>query len=212
MIGNSITKDLLVLTADTHMQSAVETLLRYRRPSLQISDIDADVIRHPDSDPGCLTASDKLLNPLRDNYHKMMVVFDFDGCGARNIAPDDLEQALERQFQSVGWTTDSVAFIVIAPELETWIFGASYRDLQDVVRWSQSEPMKDWFESEGHLRLGALKPEDPKAAIAAALNRQRGHISAKLFADLARRVSLARCQDRAFQKFRATLQRWFPAE
>lgn len=212
MIRNPAIKDLLVLTADTHIRIAVETLLRYRQSSLQISDIDVDVIRHPDSDPGCLTASEKLLNPLRANYRRMMVVFDFDGCGASNIAPDDIEQNLEQQYYRVGWTPDSVAFIVIAPELETWIFGATYRDIQNVVRWSQSMPIKDWFETEGFLRVGELKPEDPKAAIDAALNRQRGHISAKLFADLARRVSLNRCQDRAFQKFRSTLQRWFPAQ
>ena len=72
--------------------------------------------------------------------------------------------------------------------------------------------MRDWFETRGHLSPGSMKPGDPKATINAALRQQKTQMSAKLFADLARGVSLARCQDRAFQKFRTTLQRWFPAE
>ena len=210
MTISPVAKDLLVLTADTHMRSTVDVLLQHRRPALGISDLTADVIRHPDSDPGCRSASAKLLNPLRDKYRKAMVLFDFDGCGTHHTDPMSLERDLERQYYDAGWRPDSVAFVVIAPELETWMFGASHRNLERVLRWSQPVPLRDWFEAEGYLPAGSTKPEDPKATINAALNRQKTQISAKLFADLARNASLARCQDRAFQKLCNTLRRWFP--
>lgn len=206
------TKDLLVLTADSHMQSTVGALLRHRRLSLGITDIEFDVIRHPDSDPGCRTASEKLLGPLRGQYRKAMVLFDFEGCGSPNTLPTSLELALEGRYYNAGWTLDSVAFVVIAPELETWMFGTSYRALERLVRWPPGEPIRGWFESRGYLRPGETKPEDPKAAIGAVLRMQRTQVSAKLFGELAQTVSLAHCQDRAFQKFRSTLQRWFPAQ
>ena len=44
MTNGTAAKDLLVLTADSHMRSTVEALLRYRNVSLGISNITSDVI------------------------------------------------------------------------------------------------------------------------------------------------------------------------
>jgi hypothetical protein len=200
-------KDLIVLTADPQMQGTIATLLTERRRSLGISDLTFDVRAHPDRDSGCRTASASALSPLRRDYRKAMVIFDFHGSGAHSITVPELESQLE----TAGWSLDDVAVVVIEPELEAWIFGASWRHLEDAVRWSQSEPVREWLESREFLQQGVLKPSDPKAAFEALLSLQRIRRSGDLFVQLAKRVSLARCQDRAFQKFRATLQRWFPA-
>jgi hypothetical protein len=204
-------KDLIVLTADPQMQGTIATLLTERRRSLGISDLTFDVRAHPDRDSGCRTASASALSPLRRDYRKAMVIFDFHGSGAHSITVPELESQLERQLETAGWSLDDVAVVVIEPELEAWIFGASWRHLEDAVRWSQSEPVREWLESREFLQQGVLKPSDPKAAFEALLSLQRIRRSGDLFVQLAKRVSLARCQDRAFQKFRATLQRWFPA-
>ena len=205
-------KDLIVLAADSQAQRTIETLLEFRRPSLGIGDISFEVRRHPHQDSGCRTTPGPVLNPLRSGFNKTMVVFDLEGSGAGNVSAEELESQIERQLETSGWSPDDVAVVVIEPELEAWVFGASWRHLGDAVRWSQSEPVSEWLESREFLQQGVVKPSDPKAALEALLSLQRIRRSGDLFVQLAQKVSVARCQDRAFQKFRATLQRWFPAE
>ena len=213
MNSRTVSKDLMVLAADTQMQRTIETLLKHRRSSLAIaSEFSADVLSHPNQDPGCRTNAGKILEPRRSTYGKAIVVFDYQGCGERRVGAVELENRLEEQFSRAGWTQDRIAFIVLEPELEAWLFGASFHHIERVVGWSQPENIRPWLIGRGLLLPNITKPRDPKAAFEAVLHRQRIPPSAKLFADLARRVSLAHCEDRAFQKFRTTLQRWFPAQ
>ena len=203
-------KDLIVLTADPQMQRTVETLLGNRQRALGIPGISFDVQRHPHRDSGCRTASEGILRPLRNEYRKAMTVFDFDGSGARNATAPELEMELERQYELAGWENGQVAFIVIEPELEAWLFGTSYSHLQRAVNWSQAEPINEWLAARGYMVAGNAKPSNPKDAIEAILQLEKIPLSSDLFAELARRVSLNRCQDRAFQKFCNTLRSWFP--
>ena len=166
---------------------------------------------HPNQDPGCRTDAGGVFNARRQTHSKAMVIFDYHGCGEHSLEPETLENRLEEEFVNRGWEPDRVSFVVIEPELEAWLFGASSQHIETAVSWSQNQSIRDWLMDRGHLVPGSSKPLDPKAAIEAVLYQQRRPRSAKLFADLARDVSLRRCQDRAFQKFRATLQRWFPA-
>lgn len=211
MTTPSFTKDLVVLTADAQMESAIATLLRHRRRALGIGDMASDVVRHPKRDPGCRTNAGLMLNPRRNAYRKAMVIFDFDGCGERQRTALDLELALEQEFVHAGWGQDRVAFLVIEPELETWLFGGADVHLERAVGWSQKVAIRDWLQAQEHWNPGDGKPANPKAAIEAVLALSRTPLSSELFEDLARTTGLARCQDRAFQKFRSTLQRWFPA-
>ena len=204
-------KDLLVVAADKQIQRTIETLLSHRSQALRIQQIKVDVLRHPQKDSGCRTASEILLDPSRNQYRKMVVIFDYDGSGENSLVPEDLESSLESRYESRGWDLDSVAFIVIHPELEAWMFGATYGQLQHAVGWSQPEGAKDWLLERGLLADGEIKPQDPKAAVTAMLRLVKKPLASEVFVELAQCVSLARCQDRAFRKFRTTLQRWFPA-
>lgn len=212
MTAQNLTKDLIIVAADKQLQRTVETLLMHRNQALRIAEIAVDVLRHPQKDPGCRSASDLFLAPARNRYEKAMVLFDYHGCGENNLSAEDLEQRLEAYYLTRGWELDTVAFIVIEPELEAWVFGASTRHLESAVGWSQPQSIRHWLELHGHTAHGEAKPTDPQTALDEMLQTQGKRRSRRLFADLARRVSLARCQDRAFQKFRATLQRWFPAQ
>ena len=205
-------KDLIVVTADSQMHLVVEALLNHRRQSLAIGDFSVDMVTHPNQDPGCRTDAGRLLNPRRQTHGKAMVIFDFDGCGERHLSPQGLETSLETQFADQGWGPDRVTFVVIEPELEAWLFGASYLQIERAVGWSQTQSIRDQLIERGYLSPGSSKPSDPKTAIETVLYQQKRPRSGRLFADLARTVGLARCQDRAFQKFRSTLQRWFPAQ
>ena len=211
MIEPPFAKDLLALTSDRQMQRTVETLLNHRRPALGIRQIDADVVRHPRKDPGCRGNAGALINSKRNLYRKAMVIFDYDGCGERRRTAPDLEIALEREYAGVGWGPDRIAFLVIEPELEAWLFGGSDAHLRNAVSWPRPDTIQEWLQTQGHLQPGQGKPADPKAAIEAVLTQSQIPLSSEIFEAQARRVSLARCQDRAFQKFRSTLQRWFPA-
>ena len=114
--------------------------------------------------------------------------------------------------QNAGWDNDGIAVVSIEPELEAWVFGVSAGHLEDVIGWSQPQSIRDWLEINGHVSVGEAKPTDPQTAFDEMLRLHGKRRSRSLFANLAQRVSLARCQDRAFQKFRTTLQRWFPAQ
>ena len=212
MTVNRDTRDLLVLVADSQMKRTVETLLGNRRPALGIRPISFEVQSHPHQDSGCRTASEGILRPLRDEYQNALVMFDYDGCGVSEITAPDLERNLEQFYEANGWPPSSVAFVVIEPELEAWMFGPSFEHLQRFVGWSHPQNIREWLTHNGYLTAGNHKPDDPKSAIEAILDLQREPRSRRLYEYLARNVSLARCQDRAFQKFRSTLQRWFPAQ
>jgi len=204
-------KDLIVVTADSQIHRTVEILVNHRRRSLALREFSADVVRHPGQDSGCRANPGRMLDPHRNSHAKAMVIFDFHGCGERRLSPQDLETRLENDFARRGWGPDRVSFVVIEPELEAWLFGASYRHLESEVSWSRSVGIQRWLTELGYLQTGTVKPSNPQAAFEAVLYEQKLPRSADLFANLAQRVSLARCQDRAFQKFRSTLQRWFPA-
>lgn len=201
-----------MLAADPTMQRTVKTLLDHRHQALGISRLSSDVRAHPRRDPGCRLASEQVLDPVRQEFRKAIVIFDFHGCGENNLTAVQLENTLQQTFQAAGWGNDEIVFIVIDPELEAWIFGASFGQLESYLEWSQGLPIDEWLREKGHLSPGMRKPSDPQSALDAMLQLQKRKRSSKLFADLARTVGLARCQDRAFQKFRSTLQRWFPAQ
>ena len=205
-------RDLVVLTADPSMGHTIATLLEHRRASLGIRPLSVDFQTHRHRDPGCRTSPGAVINPLRSRYGKAMVVFDFHGSGELRRTAVELETYLEQELQNSGWRSDQIAVVTIEPELEAWVFGASFQQLGRLIGWSQPHTIRSWLELNGHLLPGEAKPIDPQAAFDRMLKLQGKRRSRRLFADLSRTVSLARCQDRAFQKFRATLQRWFPAQ
>ena len=204
------TKDLFILTADSQLERTLNTLLEFRRPSLNIRDISFDIRRHQNKDPGCRTESAAYLRELQGEYSRAMVVFDFRGCGAEDVGPEDLEEALETELSGAGWSKENSAVIVIYPELEVWLFGGSFQRLQQTIGWTGSVSLQDWFVREGFLEQDYTKPTLPQVAMDALLSEARVARSSNLFEQVAMRQSLVRCQDRAFQKFRNTLQRWFP--
>jgi hypothetical protein len=136
-------------------------------------------------------------------------MLDYHGCGEQKLSAQQLEIAKELEYRQSGWGLDRVVFVVIEPELEAWVFASSLRHLEHLTGWVQTERLRKWLENRGYLTPGSYKPVDPKSVLDLVLRTLDKRRSAKLFADLAQRVTLANCQDRAFLKFRDTLQRWF---
>ena len=83
--------------------------------------------------------------------------------------------------------------------------------VDEVLGWTGRTPaLRAWVQSvPGRWRTGEGKPDRPKEAFDAALREVGKPYSPSVFEDLAAKVSINRCVDPAFDKFRSTLQQWF---
>ena len=201
-------KDLYVLVADQDMLQTMEKLLG-RNTSLGIRPIEYAVAKHLHRDPGCRTSSSLYLRCHIHYYRYALVVFDGEGCGD-NAPREEIQYEVEQELANNGWQNRSKV-LVIDPELETWIWNGS-NHVPRILGWEgRYEELKAWLTTEELWPLSASKPPDPKKAMRAALREKRRSVAAKLFGQLAKSVTLRRCQDSAFNELRDTLQDWFPA-
>ena len=200
--------DLIVLAADKHIAASVETLLRQRRVDLGIRAVSFDVRRHPESDPGCRTKAAEFLRPLIRRYRYALVVFDHEGCSSR-AARGEVQRELERVLGRNGWTGRAKA-IVIAPELEAWVWVPS-KEIAQTLGWNRGfKRLRKWLEEQGSWSAHRSKPDDPKKALEQALRRNRKVPSSALFKALAASAAIDGCRDPAFNELRQTLRAWFP--
>ncbi|MFN4258581.1 MAG: methylation-associated defense system protein MAD4 [Gemmataceae bacterium] len=200
--------DLVVLVADMDTEFTVRGLLS-RPDALAIRPITYSMICHPDRDSGCYRGCADALRPLVNKFRHALVMFDHHGCGQEKLSRTELEAETENQLRRSGWE-DRAAVVVIDPELEIWVWSDSPL-VDDVLGW-KGPPMalRTWLRNEGHTVSLNAKPAEPKSAFRQALRQIRKASSASLFQQLAQQVSLPRCTDVAFWKWRSTLSNWFP--
>lgn len=200
--------DLVVLVADKDMEQTLRGLLP-RHQSLEIRPLTYDIFSHPQHDPACVRHGVAYLSNFETQYDHGLLLFDHEGCGREQVAPETLQQDLNSQFNRTSWGERAKA-IVIAPELETWVWNES-PNVDLVAGWRGRSPrLREWLVAKGLLRDGESKPHDPKHAFHAALRRTGMARSASLYRRLAEKVSLQTCEDRSFQELKRTLQTWFP--
>jgi hypothetical protein len=205
--------DLTILVADKDMEFTFQGL--FSRPqALGIRSIKHQVIPHPEHDGGCRTTGVDFLRRYASKADYGLLIFDWEGSGAKQKSPEELEQELERKLTANGWENRN-AVIVIQPELESWVW-ASSRKVDQVIRWPDFLPgtgtMRDWLVEQGWIHEVTAKPNRPKEAYRAVLQHIRRPVSASIFRELAEKVSFKNCQDRAFLRLRSVLQNWFSAE
>ena len=200
-------KDLFVLAADLDLGNALKGLLS-RPGDLGIREVAFDLERHYNKDSGCRTTAVEYLRPYHRGYRHALVVFDHHGCGSEQ--PRELiQRGLEEQLARNGWE-DRARVIVIAPELEVWVWSdspAAYR----VLGWNNSyAALRHWLSGRRLWQAGAQKPSHPKKAMQEVMQHGRVQRSARKFSELARAIDPSRCQDPAFNELKDTLQGWFP--
>ena len=201
-------RDLVVLAADKHIKASLEALLEQRRADLAICDLTFEVYRHPESDPGCRTKAVDFLRAFISQYRYALVVFDWAGCGSKS-PPEGIQVAVERDLGRNGWWERSKT-IVIAPEVETWVWSCSDRVARS-LGWAEGiGHLRPWLEDRGLWSVGDAKPSDPKEAMGLALRHRSRVPSSALFGDLAASVQFDSCEDRAFNELIDTLRGWFP--
>jgi len=201
-------KDLVVLVADKNMEHAVRSLLTRPR-SLRTRAVTVDSFVHPHHDAGCRLTAHNFLRPFTNRYAQALVMFDRVGSGHEPASRNELERQVESQLSASGWGERGAA-VVLDPELEAWVWTDSPH-VAAILGWQQRDPnLRTWMVQKGFLTESETKPIQPKEAMETALRDAGKPRSSSLYAQLAAQVSLERCSDPAFLKFKGVLQSWFP--
>jgi len=199
--------DLVLLTADKNIEYAMRGLLT-RPEALGIRAISSEIYVHPQRDPACARKAHEFLRQFAGDYDHALVVFDHKGCGREERTPTWLEDDVRHQLAANGWAGRAEA-IVIAPELEAWVFTPSPH-VEACIGWVGPVRLTDWLQDSALWPEERAKPVDPKAALEVALRKLRRPRSSAIYECLARSVGLGQCQDQAFNRLRLALQQWFP--
>lgn len=208
MNESAYASDLVVLAADKNMKFAIQGLLN-RPEALGIRPVSSVFYIHPESDPGCLLRADAFLRPFINRFARAIVMFDREGCGREQNTREELEREVTSGLSRSGWG-DRASVIVIDPELENWVFSDS-PEVDTAIGWAGRNPsLRSWLERQNYLMVGQVKPSRPKEALEAALRHVRMPRSSSIYGQLAERVGLGRCTDRAFLNLKQRLQSWFP--
>jgi hypothetical protein len=197
--------DLICVVADKNMEATMAELLK-RHAALRIRQITAEVVVHPRRDPGVFREGVEFIRPLRDKYQHGLLLLD----AAWEGAPPDAQAALDSELDEAR-LDDWARAIVIAPELEVWVWSDSPQ-VDEALGWSERKPaLRSWLTQNGLWQAEDRKPRDPKTAVERALWELRKPRSSAIYRTLAQTVSVERCQDSAFLRLRKTLQKWFGA-
>ncbi len=202
-------KDLIVLVADNNMEATLKSVLQ-RHESLGIRQIKFDILVHPQHDPGCLSSAHTLLQPFYQRYLYSVVMFDREGCGQEIKTTAEIEDSVKRLLFDRGWANRSCA-IAIDPELEAWIWKDSPH-VSEALGWNDGiGNLYLWLIQKGYLDGNENHhPERPKEAMEAALRNVKKPRSSSIYAELGSKLSIKKCTDPSFLRFKSYLHAWFP--
>ena len=199
-------EDLVVLVADLDMEETVNALLD-RPEALAIRRLTFRVKRYTGRDAGVRQDCVEFLRLYQKTHRYALVMFDLHGSGGEKVGREDLEANLKGKLRRSGWE-NRADVIVLDPELETWVWSDSPH-VADSLGYKTQEDLREFLRGYGWQAPDRDKPAQPKEAMEAALRDTRRPRSAAIFGEIAARVTLGKCQDAAFLKFRAVLQNWF---
>lgn len=203
-------KDLVAYVADKHQEATLRGLLS-RRQSLEIRAPTTEIYVSTGHDPDCRRQGPQFLRVFQRQFRFALLMLDHQGSGAESLSALDLEAELQHRLDASGWQ-DRSTVVVIEPELEAWVWSPSPQ-VDAVLGWQGRIPsLRQWLSDEGLIGLNDPKPRDPKTALHRALRAVEKRPSAAIYQQLAEKVSLRHCQDRAFQKLWQSLQKWFPSD
>jgi hypothetical protein len=200
--------DLVVLVPDRNIEYAVRGILTRRR-SLGIRVTTAELYSHPAHDPGCFGNAHEYLRFAIKKFAHALVIFDHHGSGQDHVLDRAAMEIEVKQRLSVSGWGERCAAVVIAPELENWVWSASPH-VDAILGWTGRTPsLRTWLHEQGHWSESAPKPADPKEALLAAIRKVGKSRTSRLYADLAGIVGFNQCEDEAFTKLKQVLKAWF---
>ena len=209
-MSSAFALDLVALVADKDIEQTLRGLLEKRQASLGIRVSRFQVFVHTRHDPAMLRESVAILASVLGRARHALALFDHEGSGSGGRSAEQVQQDLTDRLAAGGWG-DRAAAIVIAPELEAWVWSDSPH-VASALGWDDTARLREWLTERGHWRTGEAKPARPKEAFEAALTRMRTPRSAAIFRQLAEEVGLQRCTDKAFARLCGQLRTWFGTE
>ena len=136
-------------------------------------------------------------------------MFDHEGSGREEFQPDELQETINADFARTAWGNRARA-VVLSPELEAWVWSDSPH-VDAVAGWKNRQPpLRRWMFEQGWMTEGEIKPRRPKEAFQSVLREAGIPRSSSLYRQIAEKVSLRRCEDESFLKFKDILVSWFP--
>jgi hypothetical protein len=199
-------KDLILLAADKNMEFTLRGAL-HRHQALEIREITFEVMTHPGRDGGVHTNGPDFLELHSKRFSHGVLMLDYEGSGAAQTR-EKLEAELDERLRS-SWN-DRAKAIVIEPEVDVWMWGTPNK-LEQMLEWNNDGPrLVPWLEEKGYVFTQQGKPKRPKEALEHVLRHTRQPRSSDLYKRIASQLSLSKCTDSAFCRFRDRLRQWFP--
>ena len=200
-------KDLVILVPDKNIEFALRGALA-RPEALATCTLSYEFRSHMGRDGGARTTGVEVLALEIRRFTHALLVFDLEGCGAAiDQGAEDLESELNAKLQRL-WGAQARA-IVIAPEVDIWIWGSD-NALRQAFNWPLDMGIRDWLKTRGFAFDTHGKPERPEEALDAMRFIHRQPRSSALYEKIVGQISLRRCADPAFRRLNETLRMWFP--
>ncbi len=166
------------------------------------------LVAHGQNDPGLYTRANEFLQPYARTHRHAVVIVDAEWSGSPG--KDAILQRLNEHLANAGWPDDSGCGIVIAPELENWVWQDSPHVCSALGFDGAFVELRTTLENQGFWQPNEAKPARPKEAVEWALRRSKKGRSSAIYQQLATRVTARGCTDQAFYTLRNALLRWFP--
>jgi hypothetical protein len=199
--------DLVVVVADGGIEQAIRGLLT-RAEALGIRPLHGvEFPKLHKLDCDTFATGHQLASLYRPTHEHALIVLDLAWDGRPINDPLEMSRQVDERLRP-DWG-DSGRCVVIDPELEAWVWSDSPH-VAKVLGWTDLPELASWLSLKGLWPRNSPKPPDPKSAYLAAIREKRIQNSNALFRTLAEKVSLTRCEDRAFLALREILRAWFP--
>lgn len=209
-------RDCLFLVADKNMEGVLKGYLS--RPGIHAAlgcgpfsfDARRDLhVAHGQNDPGLYTRAKEFLQPHAKSHRHAAVVMDEEWDGTPGAT--EIERRLTDHLTQAGWSLHASCAVVIAPELENWIWQDSPHVCTHLGHAGSFADLRQQLERKGFWRPGEAKPHRPKEAVEEVLRVNRIQRSSAIYRSLASCIGTRGCTDRAFLSLRDAMRRWFPA-
>ena len=198
-------QDLVLLVADKNAQFAISGAL-HRPQAMGIRSIEFVFLVHPGRDGGTRETGPDILKLEASRFRHAIPVLDLEGSGSECSEAVSLEQQLDKRLTAT-WQGRAKS-IVITQESDIWLWGSD-NAMQQVLRWTDSMPIRAWLQEKGFEFTSEGKPTRPKEAFEEVVRKCQLPRSSSLYSEITGKLSLSRCTDSAYQRLSAKLKEWF---
>jgi hypothetical protein len=206
-------RDLFVFTADADALAVVRAVLS-RPKAIGIREIDFEVDRHVQHDPGMVTNGPEIvrMRVQKAACQNVLLLWDHHGSGWDQKTPDEARKAIRLRLDQATWRDRSEA-VVIVPELEEWLWHnpASIARRLGVAVGTLEQWAGEFAEGQG-TDYPTCKEHTPKELFRNSVYRcRKGRPLPEDFEQIALRAGLKDWQKSpTFAAFVTILRTWFP--